>query len=403
MTIKSYLKFCSITDTPQWQPDNHNAENRFELIDPIRDTTFGSDTEDSPNKKKVVKVKAAENIAELEAKMAKCCVICHPDFSPESWPKDFQVSKIVKAMSLHMLNFHGIEDTCYKEDKHKHEVLRLLNDNKLKSTYTIEDNDKFKCKLCPYESLEQSQFDSQKREFKGLATERRYKNGLHLKYHIDGVEDDFDTYVRTQIAQNGFKHKCHYRDCDFTYVCEDGWGGKSLFWPHTNELYRRHWDRHRRIINDIGFFSCDYCAETFDSKKKFDLHNAKHDKSLQVQCPECGKMCLSKSKLKTHIDYEHRQVMARECEICHEVCKGQGSFDSHMVRVHGFPRQYKCEYCEAEFVRQSHLSRHLKQFHGPNSDPSKPISIRIRGPNVKPDPRLSKNYTPTVPVGTGLP
>ena len=60
-------------------------------------------------------------------------------------------------MSLHMLNFHGIQDTFYKEDKHKHEILRLLHDNKLKSTYTIEDNVKFKCKLCPYESLEQSQ------------------------------------------------------------------------------------------------------------------------------------------------------------------------------------------------------------------------------------------------------
>ena len=76
--------------------------------------------------------------------------------------KVLSIPKLVKAMSLHMLNFHGIEDTCYKEDKHKHKVLRLLNDNKLKSTYTIEDNDKFKCKLCPYESLEQSQFDSQK-------------------------------------------------------------------------------------------------------------------------------------------------------------------------------------------------------------------------------------------------
>ena len=71
--------------------------------------------------------------------------------------KVFLIPKSVKAMSLHMLNFHGIQDTFYKEDKHKHEILRLLNDNKLKSTYTIEDNLKFKCKLCPYESLEQSQ------------------------------------------------------------------------------------------------------------------------------------------------------------------------------------------------------------------------------------------------------
>ena len=62
-------------------------------------------------------------------------------------------------MSLHMLNFHGIEDTFYTEDKHKHEILRLLDDNKLKSTYTIEDKSKFKCKLCPYESQEQSQKD----------------------------------------------------------------------------------------------------------------------------------------------------------------------------------------------------------------------------------------------------
>ena len=86
-----------------------------------------------------------------------------------------------------------------------------------------------------------------------------------------------------------------------------------------------------------------------------------------------------------------------------EVCKGRGSFDAHMVRVHGFPRKYKCEYCEAEFIREGHLRRHLKQFHGPNSDPSKPISIRIRGPNLKSDPRLNKNYTPVVPIGTGLP
>ena len=44
LAIKSYLKFCSVTDTPQWQPDRHNTEARFELVDAIRDTTFGSDT-----------------------------------------------------------------------------------------------------------------------------------------------------------------------------------------------------------------------------------------------------------------------------------------------------------------------------------------------------------------------
>ena len=79
---------------------------------------------------------------------------------------------------------------------------------------------------------------NQKKGFKGLASERRYKIGLHLKYHIDGAPGDFDTYVRTQMAQNCFKHKCHFRDCDFTYVCDYGWGGKSQFWPYTHELYR---------------------------------------------------------------------------------------------------------------------------------------------------------------------
>ena len=97
MTIKSYLKFCSITATPQWQPDNHNAETRFELVDAIRDTNFGTDTEDSPNKKKVAKGKEADIIAELEGKMAECCAICHPDFAPNSWPQDIPVSKIVKG------------------------------------------------------------------------------------------------------------------------------------------------------------------------------------------------------------------------------------------------------------------------------------------------------------------
>ena len=97
LAIKSYLKFCSITDTPQWQPDRHNTEARFELVDGIRDTTFGSDTEEAPTKKTVAKVKEAENIAELEGEVAKCCYICHPDHSPNSWPQDAQVSKIVKG------------------------------------------------------------------------------------------------------------------------------------------------------------------------------------------------------------------------------------------------------------------------------------------------------------------
>ena len=54
-------------------------------------------TEETPSKKTVAKVKEAENIAELEGEVAKCCYICHPDHSPNSWPQDAQVSKIVKG------------------------------------------------------------------------------------------------------------------------------------------------------------------------------------------------------------------------------------------------------------------------------------------------------------------
>ena len=37
---------------------------------------------------------------------------------------------------------------------------------------------------------------------------------------------------------------------------------------------------------DVGFFACAYCPATFESKRKFEAHNATHDTSLQLQCPE---------------------------------------------------------------------------------------------------------------------
>ena len=84
----------------------------------------------------------------------------------------------------------------------------------------------YKCKLCPFVSTETENQHS-----------RRFEFGLHLKYHRDKSTDDFATFMRKEIEENTYTHKCHFEGCDFTFKSEYVYQqANNNFWPHTQTL-----------------------------------------------------------------------------------------------------------------------------------------------------------------------
>ena len=378
LAIKSYLKFCSLTETPQWQVDSAvvEAESGGMVV-----FEFDSDEEvnddDFPWAKKRKRSDPVEDKAIEEAILA-CCPVCHPNAAFDPWPPNVKVGKIGKFMSNHLKTAHDIEDSFYRDYKHKSNELALLDDRELKRTFISSSGPVFKCKLCPYESHPSPESQTLPR---CSVSEQQYTMAVHLRYHADNQTNvEFSVFLAGEREKNSMTHKCHDRRCNYTFKtdCYRRNRTQNTFWPYSVIAYSRHWvEKHQ----DAGLFTCDQCGSTFVTKLSFEEHIAEmHDSSFKVQCVECGKMCLSESKLKSHIRY-HKKT--KPCEICGEDCKSQTTYDAHMVRVHGGARKYKCGYCPATFIHSNHKNRHVKQFHGSDSDPSRPISIRTRGPNRK--------------------
>ena len=352
LAIKSYLKFCSETKTEHWQvgktelseaevyadySDSGDSDKEYYKDDSEYFTRM--DIEIKKSKKNAVKSKqhskkvdgAAREI--LYENVVKCCRVCYPDNanSLAQLSINESITQVSKILSEHMYNAHNICDTFYKETEYKTQVLNLLKDENLKDDYEMLPGGDFKCKLCPGDNWLRpiKAVKNKNRGLQLLKTAHKFYVGLHLKYHRENYSGSFEDYVKKEVFENSFTHSCQFENCDYKFKCDflphDKW--MIHFWPlgHDNVSfsldfylpnpfkYRNHW---HFVHRDSGFFACEFCTEIFDSKKKFQKHQATHDTSLQLQCAECGKMCLTKEKLRAHTEYAHTDKYDHKCKQC---------------------------------------------------------------------------------------
>ena len=232
LSIKSYLKFCSITDTPHWRTEDDQINTIFEdaeaeaaevdfstdaIDEDVIDEDDIDDNEEDDDWSATVDGKKTINFAtgqikrwrqlqdRYEERVVKCCALCDPSLAPISWPTDVPVRFIDEIMSKHLSSHHEIEDTTFKENQFEASILLTLRTQAIKEKYNLKFSDRAKSRL-PKFNCSQCSFKLSKGSF-------YHKNqllcaGIHIKYHEEQCTYDYKTYENEQLSQ--FVHKCRF-------------------------------------------------------------------------------------------------------------------------------------------------------------------------------------------------
>ncbi|XP_073966371.1 uncharacterized protein [Choristoneura fumiferana] len=185
--------------------------------------------------------------------------------------------------------------------------------------------------------------------------------------------------------------KCSVNEARQQFPCAHC--GKRFQW-RGNLL--RHLHSHAARAN--GELVCKPCNRTFSSIATYKQHmmvSRAHvsEQALRHPCGECGRRFATASRLRDHVDWDHRQHFTHSCQHCPKVFKSHTSLylhkqvvhkkdsaehlcdhcgkpfpnhaklRSHIIALHTSESPYKCTTCGARFSWHSCLSRHVRRVH----------------------------------------
>nr|XP_046259316.1 zinc finger protein 142 isoform X2 [Scatophagus argus]XP_046259317.1 zinc finger protein 142 isoform X2 [Scatophagus argus] len=184
----------------------------------------------------------------------------------------------------------------------------------LQSLY-IENNGKFKCKLCNFMSVRVAM----------------------IERHLSSCRD---------TLMNTDSHEC---DNESVRAKED--------------LIEEH---HQRTSDKLQTFSCPTCAFKCNQKRALDSHEMKGClKPGEVQCNTCSYVAKSKTALIRHTLHAHtRKKLAAvkpkrlHCQQCSFTCKQERCMAQHVALKHKGARPHRCQYCPFSTTRRYRLEEH---------------------------------------------
>ncbi|XP_065082094.1 zinc finger protein 431-like [Ochlerotatus camptorhynchus] len=117
-------------------------------------------------------------------------------------------------------------------------------------------------------------------------------------------------------------------------------------------------DNHQRSHKNEYHFSCNLCDKKFKDSAALRRHRIEvHDK-VRHSCDHCGYVCLTRSKLRDHIEGIHGIQSRFVCAVCIFTTDSQENLDTHKLR-HSNPKDMECGTCLGVYRSTAELTDHL--------------------------------------------
>ncbi|CAH2351936.1 transcription factor IIIA [[Candida] railenensis] len=188
----------------------------------------------------------------------------------------------------------------------------------------------------------------------------------HLQAHSLSHEEESHKPFVCSICGKGVNTKQHLKRHEITHT-------KSFRCPEPGceeSFYKHQSLRHHQLSVHERSLTCKLCNKTFSRPYRLAQHNLKyHSETPVYQCDQhsgCYANFKTWSALQFHIKTEHPKL---KCPECGKGCVGKKGLESHMM-IHDQDRMVKlwhCRYCEVgQFARKFDLIEHYNKLHDGN-------------------------------------
>lgn len=225
----------------------------------------------------------------------------------------------------------------------------------------------YKCKKCPKEFNERSQFVSHsmkhfktknfvcticKREFQHKTTMLK-----HMKLHKG------ETF-KCEICYKEFPVKFNYDKHLRSYPM-------NLVAPCARCPLRFH-SRKAMLLHVVKFhdrsFFCYACNTPFDDGQQLiehvaSFHDGDGNPKAKYQCEICGKRFAKNHVLNAHLRGQHLDMRSVVCDICGKKLSSSTSLNEHIL-LHKGEKPLSCEHCGRTFAKKNTLNVHLRTHTG---------------------------------------
>ncbi|KAI5970431.1 PZF1 [Candida margitis] len=183
----------------------------------------------------------------------------------------------------------------------------------------------------------------------------------HLDAHL--ISHSRDKPFHCSICGKGVNTAQHLKRHEITHT-------KSFkcTYEGCKESFHKHQSlRHHILSAHEKTLTCTICDKTFTRPAKLAHHKLKHHgESPAYQCdhPGCFVNCKTWSALQFHVKQEHPRL---KCSICGKGCVGKRGLKSHMLSHDDAIKVWQCNYCDVgKFNKKADLLEHYNEYHDGN-------------------------------------
>ena len=274
----------------------------------------------------------------------KSCEVCSKVFSSR------------QCLMIHMKNYHQAwyQDFQDKKAKIKTEV-PFVEDNYTKD---YDASNTLICKLCNKNTVDIRYMKNHlMKEHKIVIS----KNVKKQKCHVCDLY--FSNYSKLSVHVDETHKVDNQYKCD---KCDKNFESKNDWYHH---IYTIH-SAHMKKWFDATEFPCSECDSVFDTLQKMYRHKIKvHKEEDPIDCQRCGKVCKSKTALKSHMRMVHHvyvindEKKVKKCDQCETEFQNASEFDEHLRSLHECDKDFKCKDCDLTWVSHLSLELHYIESH----------------------------------------
>ena len=196
-----------------------------------------------------------------------------------------------------------------------------------------------------------------------------HENNLNFKFTSEDKSNDCESCGKTFESFSMFKR--HIDICKKDQVLVNLVEKSELcqlpkFSQHRASVWKEITDKFNEITgNNCDSHSVSKRYKNYQYQLSLKKSKPLKDEKLleEYKCDFCGVAFKTNIKLKSHIDYFHKDQKCYRCDICVKTFNKECYLETHYKKVHGIVNKQTCEFCNKEFDKKSKLAIHIKSIH----------------------------------------